>query len=511
MNNSDHENLFSRIADNISNQQAPFVFGQHGGVYSYADMLERSAQYSNVLTNLGLGPGDRLAVQVEKSIDALFLYLGCIRAGGVYLPLNTGYRDKEVEYFIGDANPVIFVCSQTRRPALEEIAKTNGVSHLETLEETAGSLSLKADNADVLFDDVHRSGDDLAAILYTSGTTGRSKGAMLSHDNLYSNARVLVDYWKFTSQDILLHVLPIYHTHGLFVAFNTTLLSGASMIFQEQFKVEDVLSELPKATVMMGVPTLYTRLLSASGFDKALVKQMRLFVSGSAPLSPQTHRDFAERTGHTILERYGMTETNMNTSNPYDGRRKAGTVGLPLPGVEIRITDQITGKRVKSGEVGMIEIRGPNVFKGYWQMPEKTTKEFRNDGFFISGDLGRIDEDGYISIVGRDKDLIISGGFNVYPAEVENAIDALDGIEDVAVIGVPHYDFGEGVTAIVVAANVSAPGADEIKCQLSEVLAKYKMPKEIIFVDALPRNKMGKVQKNELRNTYREIYVVPQP
>ncbi len=509
MNNPGHENLFSRFVDEITNPLAPFVFSQQGRVYTYADMLERSARYSNALVKLGLKPGDRLAVQVEKSIDALFLYLGCIRAGGVYLPLNTGYRDKEVEYFIGDAKPVIFVCTKTRRRALEKIAKANEVTHLETLEEATGSLALKADNAEASFSDVHRSGDDLAAILYTSGTTGRSKGAMLSHENLYSNARVLVDYWKFTSQDILLHALPIYHTHGLFVACNTTLLSGASMIFQEQFKIEDLLSELPKATVMMGVPTFYTRLLSASGFDRALVKRMRLFVSGSAPLSPQTHKDFAQRTDHTILERYGMTETNMNTSNPYDGRRKAGTVGLPLPGVKIRITDQITGEPVKNGDVGMIEISGPNVFKGYWKMPEKTAKEFRNDGFFISGDLGQIDEEGYISIVGRDKDLIISGGFNVYPAEVENAIDALNGIEDVAVIGVPHSDFGEGVTAIVVAANINAPGTDEIKNQLSEVLAKYKMPKEIIFVDALPRNKMGKVQKNELRNTYREIYVVP--
>jgi malonyl-CoA/methylmalonyl-CoA synthetase len=509
MNNPGHENLFSRIANEINNPQSPFVFGLQDTVYTYADMLERSAQYSNVLVNLGLKPGDRLAVQIEKSVDALFLYLGCIRAGGVYLPLNAGYRDKEVEYFIGDAKPVIFVCTNTRRSALEEIAKTNGVAHLETLEETTGSLSFKADNAEASFNDVHRSGDDLAAILYTSGTTGRSKGAMLSHDNLYSNARVLVDHWKFTSQDILLHALPIYHTHGLFVACNTTLLSGASMIFQEQFKVENVLEMLPKATVMMGVPTFYTRLLSEPGFDRALVKQMRLFVSGSAPLSPQTHKEFAERTDHTILERYGMTETNMNTSNPYDGKRKAGTVGLPLPGVEIRITDQITGEPVKSGVVGMIEICGPNVFKGYWKMPEKTTQEFRSDGFFISGDLGQVDEDGYIAIVGRDKDLIISGGFNVYPAEVENAIDAINGVVDVAVIGAPHSDFGEGVTAIVVASKENPPSSDDIKNQLSDVLAKYKMPKTVIFVDALPRNKMGKVQKNELRNTYRETYAVP--
>ncbi len=511
MTNRANENLFCRIAAGITNPQSALVHRSDNLTISYLDMLERSAQYANVLVELGLKPGDRLAVQVEKSIDALFLYLGCIRAGGVYLPLNTGYPDREVDYFVADAKPVIFVCAGERRSSLEEIAGNNGVAHLETLDDDIGSLAKKADDADTSFEDIYRSGDDLAAILYTSGTTGRSKGAMLTHNNLYSNAFTLVDHWQFSANDVLLHALPIYHTHGLFVACNITLLSGASMIFQNQFRVEDILSALPNATVMMGVPTFYTRLLSAPAFNRDLVGQMRLFISGSAPLSPQTHKDFAKLTGHTILERYGMTETNMNTSNPYDGERRAGTVGFPLPGVEIRISDQITGDPVENDDVGMIEIRGPNVFKGYWQMPEKTAKEFRDDGFFISGDLGQIDKDGYIAIVGRDKDLIISGGFNVYPAEVENAIDALEGIDDVAVIGVPHADFGEGVTAIIVAAGDNVPGVEDIKDQLSTELARLKMPKEIFFVDALPRNKMGKVQKNQLREKYRNTYVASSP
>jgi len=499
-------NLFSRIRTTISDLQAPLIHRPDGSIITYGDMLDRSAQFANVLVDLGVKPGDRVAVQVEKSTDALFLYLGCIRAGGVFLPLNTGYRDKELAYFIGDATPQVFVCSSDRQDALDELARSNNVAHVESLDDGSGSLADKADKAENTFTDIDRGGDDLAAILYTSGTTGRSKGAMLSHDNLASNSLTLRDYWQFTDKDVLLHALPIFHTHGLFVASNITMLSGASMIFQNSFNLDDVLTALPKATAMMGVPTFYVRLLSSPALTRDLVSHMRLFISGSAPLSPEVHKEFARRTGHTILERYGMTETNMNTSNPYDGERRPGTVGFALPGVEVRICDQTTGKPVKDGDVGMIEIRGPNVFNGYWQMPEKTAQEFRDDGFFISGDLGRVDEDGYIAIVGRDKDLIISGGFNVYPAEVENAIDAIDGIAEVAVIGVPHADFGEGVTAIVVASNENAPDENEIKRQLSADLAKYKMPKKVFFIDALPRNKMGKIQKNQLREEYKNIY-----
>jgi len=506
MSQQTNANLFARINASITDPQAPLIHQPDGSIITYGDMLDRSAQFANVLIDLGVKPGDRVAVQVEKSIDALFLYLGCFRAGGVFLPLNTGYRDKELAYFIGDATPRVFVCSSERKDALDVIATDNNVAHVETLDNGSGSLSDKADKAEKAFETVSRATDDLAAILYTSGTTGRSKGAMLSHNNLASNTLTLKDYWQFTNKDVLLHALPIFHTHGLFVASNITMLSGASMIFQNSFNLDDVLAALPKATAMMGVPTFYVRLLSSPALTHDLVSHMRLFVSGSAPLSPEVHKEFSKRTGHTILERYGMTETNMNTSNPYDGERRPGTVGFALPDVEVRICDQTTGKPVKDGDVGMIEIRGPNVFKGYWQMPEKTAQEFREDGFFISGDLGRVDEDGYIAIVGRDKDLIISGGFNVYPAEVENAIDAIDGIAEVAVIGAPHADFGEGVTAIVVAANETGPDSDEIKTILSSDLAKYKMPKKIFFIDELPRNKMGKIQKNELREKYHNIY-----
>ena len=506
MNHLPDQNLFTRIRNSIANPQAPFIYAPDNSTRSFQAMLDRSAQFANVLADLGVEPGDRVAVQIDKSVDALFLYLGCLRAGGVFLPLNTAYREKELAYFIEDANPTVFVCSAEHKSTLKSLTQRYGVAHLETLDDNAGSLADKADIAKTTFRDISRAGDDLAAILYTSGTTGRSKGAMLSHDNLASNALTLIDYWQFSNKDVLLHVLPIFHTHGLFVATNVVLMSGGSMIFHNQFKVEDVLAALPRASVMMGVPTFYVRLLRSDALTHTLAEDIRLFISGSAPLSPETHKAFSKRTGHTILERYGMTETNMNTSNPYIGARKPGTVGLALPDIEIRISDQKTGKRVKQGDVGVIEIRGPNVFLGYWQMPEKTAEEFRDDGFFISGDLGREDEDGYISIVGRDKDLIITGGFNVYPAEVENAIDAIDGIAETAVIGAPHADFGEGVTAIVVASGGQTLDADEIKAQLSNELAKFKIPKKFFFINELPRNKMGKIQKNQLRDEYRDIY-----
>jgi malonyl-CoA/methylmalonyl-CoA synthetase len=356
------------------------------------------------------------------------------------------------------------------------------------------------------FSDAERGPDDLAAILYTSGTTGRSKGAMLTHDNLLSNARTLCDYWRFTSSDRLIHALPIFHTHGLFVASNVVLLSGASMDFLPKFDPDEVLRRMPRATVMMGVPTFYVRILQHEGLTKEATACMRLFISGSAPLLAETHRSFFERTGHAILERYGMTETNMNTSNPYDGERIAGTVGFPLPGVELRITDPETGRILPDGDTGMIEVKGPNVFQGYWRMPEKTAAEFRSDGFFITGDLGRIDEKGYVHIVGRGKDLVISGGYNIYPKEVETEIDQLDGVLESAVIGVAHPDFGEGVTAIVVRkpqANITERG---ILDGLGDRLARYKQPKQVIFVDELPRNTMGKVQKNVLRDTYAGLY-----
>ena len=482
-----------------------------GRSYSYADLDTVSAQFANALISLGVQPGDRVAAQVEKSVEALMLYLGTLRAGGVFLPLNTAYTGAELGYFLGDAEPRVFVCDPARSEALGPIAAEAG-ARLETMggyrpgELPEGSLVAKMQAAAGEFATLDRGPDDLAAILYTSGTTGRSKGAMLTHDNLWSNAVTLCDYWRFTSDDVLLHALPIFHTHGLFTSSNTVLAAGGSMIFLPKFDAGTVLEWLPKASAMMGVPTFYGRLLDHPGFTRDLVAHMRLFTCGSAPLLAETHVRFEGRTGHRILERYGMTETNMNTSNPYDGERRAGTVGFPLPGVEVKIADPVTGEDMPVGETGMIEVRGPNVFKGYWRMPEKTDEEKRTDGFFITGDLGVIDGRGYVTIVGRSKDLIISGGFNVYPKEVEEVIDALDGVTESAVVGVAHPDFGEGVIAVVVPESGAAVSEDGIVAELKDRLARFKQPKHVFLVDALPRNAMGKVQKKELRERYADVF-----
>ena len=501
------ENLFSTIAARLADEQAVFIRHPDGASLSYGRAFARAGQFANVLARFGVEPGDRVAAQVEKSADALLLYLGCLRAGAVFLPLNTGYTGSELAYFLGDAEPRVFVADPAAEAPADTIRREAGVAHLATLAPGgAGSLAEAANGAKESFADIARGADDLAAILYTSGTTGRSKGAMLTHGNLASNAEALVGYWRFTKDDVLLHALPIFHTHGLFVATNVTLLSGGSMILLPGFDSDEVIRLLPQATTMMGVPTFYTRLLTRPDFDRDLVAHMRLFVSGSAPLSAETHKDFEARTGHAILERYGMTETNMNTSNPYDGARRAGTVGFPLPGVEVRIADRESGAALAPGEVGMIEVHGPNVFKGYWRMPEKTAAEFRDDGFFISGDLGLVDGEGYLNIVGRDKDLIISGGYNVYPAEVENALNALDGVADSAVIGAPHPDFGEAVTAVVVPGGEPRKSEQEIRAALTTGLAKYKVPKRVIFVDDLPRNKMGKTEKKALRERYQDLF-----
>ena len=503
------KNLFTQLRKRITTPNAVLVHSQKGHTVTYAEMINRSAQFAHALADLGVKKGDRVAAQIEKSVEAIWLYLACLRIGAIFLPLNTAYTDSELEYFISDAEPRVFVCCPKRYKAIAALAKLSGVAHIETLSaHQTGSLFESAHACSKDFADVSCDGDDLAAILYTSGTTGQPKGAMLTHNNLASNSETLVSSWNFTSHDVLLHALPIFHTHGLFVATNVTLLAGASMHFHSGFNVAAVLAALPQVTVMMGVPTYYIRLLSSEELTKDLVDQMRLFVSGSAPLSPEIHRRFEQRTGHIILERYGMTETNMNTSNPYDGNRRAGTVGLPLPGVEIRVADPKTGEPMLNGQVGSIEIRGPNVFKGYWRKPEKTAAEFRDDGYFISGDLGFFDADGYLSISGREKDLIISGGFNVYPAEVENALDAIDGIKESAVIGVPHPEFGEGVTAVVVTTTANTPHADDIKAALAKHLAGYKLPKKVLYIDTLPRNKMGKVQKKALRDRYQSTYNV---
>jgi malonyl-CoA/methylmalonyl-CoA synthetase len=504
-------NLFERLERGISDPHKTAIETLAGDRFSYADLVSWSGRLARALVDRGVRPGDRVAVQAEKSVAALVLYLATVRAGGVFLPLNTAYTPAEIEYFLGDAEPAVFVCDPARRGSLEPLAARVGARVLTLDARGEGTAADAAAGLPDVFDTVARSGDDLAAILYTSGTTGRSKGAMLTHDNLVSNAETLRGTWRFTSADVLIHALPIFHTHGLFVASNVILFSGASMIFLPKFDPDAIFRALPKATSFMGVPTFYVRLLQDSRLTREATRHMRLFVSGSAPLLADTHREWSERTGHAILERYGMTETNMNTSNPYDGDRVAGSVGFPLPGVALRIAHPETGEPVPQGEIGMIEVKGPNVFKGYWRMPEKTQAEFRADGFFITGDLGKVDERGYVHILGRGKDLIITGGYNVYPKEIESEIDAIPGVLESAVIGVPHRDFGEGVTAVVVKSARSPLSDHDIQRALEERLARYKLPKSVIFVDELPRNAMGKVQKNVLRDRYADLYDRPRP
>jgi malonyl-CoA/methylmalonyl-CoA synthetase len=500
-----NENLFARVQA-IADPARLFIETPAGRRLTYGDAIALSGRLANALRRLGVAPGDRVAVQVEKTIESLVLYLACLHAGAVYLPLNTAYTLAELAYFIADSEPRLVVCDPARSDGIAPIAAKVGAA-VETLDAGGrGSLMARVESADADFATVARAADDLAAILYTSGTTGRSKGAMLSHGNLVSNALALVDAWRFTAADRLIHALPIYHTHGLFVATNTVLFSSASMLFLPKFDADAIVRLMPKATTLMGVPTFYTRLLDHPGLTREATRAVRLFVSGSAPLLAEMHTRFREVTGHAILERYGMTETGMNTSNPYDGERRAGTVGFPLTGVALRIADAESGMEKAAGEIGVIEVKGPNVFSGYWRMPEKTQAEFRPDGFFITGDLGIIDREGYVTIVGRAKDLVITGGFNVYPKEVESEIDALPGVLESAVIGVPHRDFGEAVVAVVVPAMAGATSEDAVLSALRARLANYKLPKRIVLVGELPRNAMAKVQKNVLRERYGEIF-----
>ncbi len=498
----------------MSNPLYDTLFGQHvqssaaflqlpdGATLSYSAFLGLAAQYARYLTQIGLAPGDRVALQIEKSPQALAVYAACVQAGLVFLPLNTAYTADEVAYFVENSGAAIILCDDRKRSALTPIARRCGAL-LETLNgDGTGTFADHTTSLPQTFETVARSEDDLAAFLYTSGTTGRSKGAMLSQGNLLSNARTLASEWRFTADDVLLHALPIFHTHGLFVACNITLLAGGQMIFLPKFDLDQMIAHMPRATTMMGVPTFYTRLLGDARFTKDMTSHMRLFVSGSAPLLSETHVQFEDRTGHRILERYGMTETNMNTSNPYDGERRAGTVGLPLPGVELKITDNQTGATLPQGEIGEIEVRGPNVFQGYWQMPEKTAEELRSDGFFITGDLGQIDADGYVSIVGRNKDLIISGGYNIYPKEIELLLDAQEGVLESAVIGVPHADFGESVLGVLVAMPGTELNLDHIKDSIGKSLARFKQPQRLVALPKLPRNTMGKVQKKALREQF---------
>ena len=466
---------------------------------TFDDFLGLAARLAHVLVAHGLTPGDRVVVQAAKSVEMVALYAATVQAGGVFLPLNTAYTRDEVAYFVGDAEPRIVVADAASETALAEIASGVGAKLLTLNADGSGSLTAGLADRPATFDTVPRGPEDLAGLLYTSGTTGRSKGAMLTHDNLLSNARTLVDHWRITSDDTLIHALPIFHTHGLFVAMNTSLAAGATVHFMPSFDLDAIIAALPRSTMLMGVPTFYTRLLSDDRLTRDLTANMRLFISGSAPLLAETHVAFTERTGHHILERYGMTETNMITSNPYDGERRAGTVGQPLPGVDVRLTDPDTGKSVAEGEVGMIEVRGPNVFKGYWQMPDKTAAELRETGFFITGDLGQVSDDGYLSIVGRAKDLIITGGFNVYPKEIEDVLNDIDGVTESAVFGVPHADFGEAIIAAVVPDPGAQLDPEALAQVVADKLARFKHPRRYEIIGELPRNTMGKVQKTELR------------
>ena len=498
--------LYDRLFGGHEGKSTPFLLLPSGGVLTHDDFLRMAARFAHVLSDAGLRPGDRLAAQVEKSAQALALYAACVQAGVVFLPLNTAYTRDELAYFIENSGARLVVADNAKEADLRPMVEGLDARMLTLNGDGTGSLPEAADRQAETFPTAERSAEDLAAFLYTSGTTGRSKGAMLTQANLLSNAETLVEYWRFTADDVLMHALPIFHTHGLFVASNVTLLAGGAMIFLPKFDLDTIIARLPEATTMMGVPTFYTRLLDDDRFNRDLTQHMRLFISGSAPLLAETHIRFEERTGHRILERYGMTETNMNTSNPYEGERRAGTVGFPLPGVELKVTDPDTGAELPRGEVGQIEVRGPNVFKGYWQMPEKTAAELRADGFFITGDLGVQDVEGYVTIVGRNKDLIISGGYNIYPKEIELVLDDQPGVMESAVIGVPHKDFGETVLAVVVAGAGSGPDVDQLQSACAKQLARFKHPRKIVLVDALPRNTMGKVQKNLLRDEYQNAF-----
>jgi malonyl-CoA/methylmalonyl-CoA synthetase len=512
-------NLFAAVAaampsdrDRVAIEIADPATGSIIRNVTWQELETRTAQFANLLASLKLSEGARVAVQTEKSVEALMLYLAVIRAGYVYLPLNTAYQSSELEYFIGNAEPEVVVCSPKNFSWTKPIADAKNLKHVFTLDdrelENVGTLIHATQPQSTTHRIADKHEDDLAAILYTSGTTGRSKGAMLSHKNLLSNAKTLVAYWGWSSDDVLIHALPIFHVHGLFVASHCFLLAGAKLIWLSKFDVNAVIAQLNRATVFMGVPTLYVRLLADARLTHERCASMRLFVAGSAPLLIETFNEFRERTGHTILERYGMSETNMLCSNPYraeDGGRRGGTVGFPLPGVNVRVSND-KGERCTIDEIGGIEVSGPNVFSGYWQMPEKTKEEFTNDGWFKTGDVGKLDSRGYVSIVGRSKDLIISGGYNVYPAEIEGYINEMPGVAESAVIGVPHPDFGEAVVAVAIPKNGTAIESETIIASLKTKIANFKVPKRVFIETDLPRNAMGKVQKNLLREKHHGLF-----
>jgi malonyl-CoA/methylmalonyl-CoA synthetase len=487
----------------------PFLRSPHGRDFSYADLVEQSGRIAAALSERGVGPGDRVAVQVDKSAEAIFLYVACLRMGAVFVPINVANTPNEVDYFLRDSRPRLAVVRPQDRVLIEPLARQAEVAGIETLGmDGDGSLPRLAgeSSGEIKTPRQHQSGS-IAAIIYTSGTTGRAKGAMLTRGNLASNAAVLAEAWRFSGEDVLLHTLPLFHIHGLFVAINTVLASKSSLLLLPKFDAAQALEYISRATVYMGVPTHYTRLLQQANLNRTTTATVRLFVSGSAPLLAETHREFQRRTGHVILERYGMSETMMNTSNPYDGVRLPGSVGPPLKGISVRVANTETGAlELAPDVVGALQVKGPNVFAGYWRDEAKTRDEFTADGWFNTGDLGRIDRDGYVHIVGRAKDLVISGGYNVYPKEVESELDAVEGVQESAVFGVPHPDFGEGVTAVVVAKPGVALSEEGIIESVKARLARYKVPKRILLVDELPRNSMGKVQKNALRKTFAAIY-----
>ena len=493
-----YDNLIGKHATN----DAGFLRQPGRPTVSFRQFSERTSQVANLLLKHGLKPGDRVAVQASKTVEMVILYGATIQAGGVFLSLNTDYKKDEISYFIKDACPKIFVCDPQKRKELEDIADHVGSQVLTLDKDGQGSLKSQANILSKTFNTIDRGPDDLVALLYTSGTTGRSKGAMLTQNNLLSNAKTLKNLWEVNEDDVLIHALPIFHTHGLFVALNTALLAGAEVTFLQKFEITEIIEAICASTLLMGVPTFYTRLLADERLTVELAKNMRLFISGSAPLLAETHEEFTRRTGHYILERYGMTETNMITSNPYNGERRPGTVGKPLPDVEIQINDPQTGRESADGEIGMIEVRGPNVFKGYWNMPDKTAFELKENGFFITGDLGKLSSDGYLSIVGREKDLIITGGYNVYPKEIEDVLNKLEKIDETAVFGISDNEFGERVVAAVVMAENESFDKSETEIFVNDKLARYKQPKEYFVLKSLPRNSMGKVQKNELRKQF---------
>jgi malonyl-CoA/methylmalonyl-CoA synthetase len=499
---SSDANLYLKLVG--AGAERPLIEAPDGRTWSYRELAALAGRIGGRLKAAGVTPGERVAAQVDKSPESFALYLATLRIGAVFLPLNPAYTEAEVEHFLRDARPKVAVATPKRESALAALTGRSGSTSVWSLGAAADG-SLLADLPPTEAPVAARAPDDLAAILYTSGTTGRPKGAMLTHANLATNADALAALWRFFPEDRLLHVLPTFHAHGLFVAANTVMVAGGSMVFPPRFDAEELFRLLPRATAMMGVPTIYGRLLGDPRLTREACAHVRLFVSGSAPLSSDTHRDWLERTGHAILERYGMTETIITTSNPYEGPRRAGSVGLPLPRVELRIVDPETGRPQPDGAPGMLEVRGPTVFAGYWGRT-RSAEDFRPDGFFITGDIAVRDGDGYLRIVGRGKDLVISGGYNVYPREIEVEIDAVPGVVESAVVGVPHPDFGEGVTAIVVRSGDIGEAA--LIERLVGRLARYKVPKRVLFVDDLPRNAMGKVQKNLLRDRFRDLYVM---